>query len=422
MDRTISFVDESSLKPIKSKAELLEIMKQCEQEKELFLSNLDLSEMDDCSCINFDRYQLDNIVFSKFRPDNPQKRHLFNLSFVGAQLSRVCFAQANLQQCNFDTMDLRAYEFFYKKIYGKDMPEDKKDKRIAKLNSVDFFFCNLSYCRFRGNQACQVDFRYSHVCDCTMSEFDLTYGDFYFCYFKGSTNFIDSRFTYCSFTCSSFENDCIRMNNIIAGIAQENSQIYHDELIRNAQWLKYNPCHSFSSMNHESHNDEEQDKSNAKIAGEAMHVYKQLSGLYAGKGLNRDSNRAYRMSKLCEIKYCKLRIMLAWKEGKIKTLFAYQWGFIKAWMTRLMGFGYQWKATVTWFVLIVIGYGLFGMFRKGTNNDYNIIFHSLYNSMGPHDRFTDMVPLPWASFESISGILLIGFLGFIIANNIRNDS
>jgi hypothetical protein len=33
-----------------------------------------------------------------------------------------------------------------------------------------------------------------------------------------------------------------------------------------------------------------------------------------------------------------------------------------------------------------------------------------------------MVPLPWASFESMLGILLIGFLGFIIANNIRNDS
>lgn len=422
MARTISFVDESKLKLIKNKADLLRIMRRCELKNKLFLSNLDLSEMHDCSCINFDGYRLDNIVFSKFRPDNPQKRHLFNLSFVGAQLSRVSFAQACLQQCNFDTMDLKAYKLHYQKMYGQDMPEDKKDERIAKLNSVDFFFSNLCYCRFRGNQASLVDFRYSHVCDCTMSEFDLTYGDFYFCNFKGSTNFIDSRFTHCSFTCSSFENDCIRMNNIIKGIAQENSQIYHEKLIRNTQWLKYNPCHSFSSMNHESNIDEEKDESNAKIAGEAMHVYKQLSGLYAGKGLNRDSNRAYRMSKLCEIKYCKLKMMLAWKKGEIKNLFAYLWSFIKTGMTRLMGFGYQWKATVTWFVLIVIGYGLFGMFRKGTNNDYNIIFHSLYNSMGPHDCFTDMVPLPWASFESILGILLIGFLGFIIANNIRNDS
>jgi hypothetical protein len=63
-----------------------------------------------------------------------------------------------------------------------------------------------------------------------------------------------------------------------------------------------------------------------------------------------------------------------------------------------------------------------GRLRKGTDDDYNIIFHSLYNSMGPHDCFTEMVPLPWASFESMLGILLIGFLGFIIANNIRNDS
>ena len=220
---------------------------------------------------------------------------------------------------------------------------------------------------------------------------------------------------------SQCEKDCILMNNIIGRIAQEKSQVYHDELIHNPIWLRYNPCHSFSSMNHKA-NEGRNDDSDAKIAGEAMHVYKQLSGIYAGKGLNRDSNRAYRKSKLCEIGYCKLQMKIAWKKRIFKDFFAYQWSFIKAWWTRLLGFGYQWKATVIWFIIIVLGYGLYGMLRKGTNDDYNIIFHSLYNSMGPHDCFTDMVPLPWASFESILGILLIGFLGFIIANNIRNDS
>lgn len=420
MERTISFVDESALKPIKSKAELLDMMSQCEQKKELVLSDLDLSEMDDCSCINFDRYRLDNIVFSRFRPENPQKRHLFNLSFVSAELSRVSFAQAYLQQCNFDTMDVKAYALHYKKMYGKDMPKEKTDERIAKLNGVDFFFSDLEFCRFRGTQARHADFRYCHVCDCTMSNFDVTFGDFYFCGFRGCTNFIDSRFTYCSFTCSSFEYDCIRMNNIIGGIAQENSQIYHDQLIRNAEWIKYNPCHSFSSMNHEGNNDEEIDESNAKIAGEAMHVYKQLSGLYAGKGLNHDSNRAYRMSKLCEIEYCKQRIKLAKRDGKTKDVKAYMLSLYKARGTKLLGFGYQWKATVAWFIIIVVVFGLIGFIRKG--NDYNILFHSLYNSMGPHDDFAKIVSLPWASFESIFGILLIGFLGFIIANNIRNAS
>lgn len=421
MERKISFINENALISIRDKAELLDMMSQCEKDKKLYLSNLDLSEMDDCCSICFDGYKLENIVFSKFSPGIPDKRHLFNLSFVGAELNKVSFAQAFLQQCNFDTMDVKAHNLHYKKMHGEDLPEAKEKEKRSILNEVDFFFSDLEYCRFRGTKAEHIDFRYSHVCDCTMSEFDATYGDFYFCYFEGCTNFINSRFVYCSFTCSSFENDCIRMNNIVGGIAQENSQVYHDELIHNPVWLKYNPCHSFSSMNHEA-NEGRNDKSDAGIAGEAMHVYKQLSGLYAGKGLNRDSNRAYRKSKLCEIDYCKLQMKIAWKKREFKDFFAYQWSFIKAWGTRLLGFGYQWKATVVWFVIIVLGYGLYGMFRKGTNDDYNIIFHSLYNSMGPHDCFTDIVPLPWASFESILGILLIGFLGFIIANNIRNDS
>ena len=419
MERTLSFVDEKALTPIKSKAVLLGMMSQCRKNKKLHLSNLDLSEMDDCCSICFDGYELDNIVFSKFCPENPQKRHLFNLSFVGAELNRVSFAQAYLQQCNFDTMDVDAHKLHYQKMHGEDMPEEKEAKKISTLNQVDFFFSKLEFCRFRKTMAKYVDFRYSHVCDCTMSEFDVTYGDFYFCYFKGCTNFIDSRFTDCSLTCASFENDCIRMNNIIGGIAQENSQVYHQELIHNPIWLRYNPCNSFSSMNHKG-NKGKDDESDANIAGEAMHVYKQLSGLYSGKGLNRDSNRAYRKSKLCEIDYCKLKMKLSKKNGKIKDLYAYRWSFIKAWVTKLFGFGYQWKATVAWFIVIVLFYGLIGIIRKGS--DYNILFHSLYNSMGPHDCFTETVPLPWASFESIFGILLIGFLGFIIANNIRNDS
>jgi uncharacterized protein YjbI with pentapeptide repeats len=421
MERTISFVDENALLPIREKVVLFNMMSQCEKDEELYLSNLDLSEMDDCCSICFDGYKLENIVFSKFSPENPRKRHLFNLSFVGAELNKVSFVQAHLQQCNFDTMDVEAHELHYKKMHGEDMPEDMIERKVSILNEVDFFFSELDYCRFRRANAKFIDFRYSHVRDCTMSEFDVTYGDFYFCNFEGCTNFIDSRFTDCSLTCASFENDCLRMNNIIDGIAQEKSQIYHDGLIRNPQWMKYNPCNSFSSMNHKA-NEGRNAESDAKIAGEAMYVYKQLSGLYAGKGLNRDSNRAYRKSKLCEIEYCKLQMKIAWGKSDFKDFFAYLWSFIKAWGTKLLGFGYQWKATVIWFIIIVLGYGIYGMFRKGTDDDYNIIFHSLYNSMGPHDCFTEMVPLPWASFESMLGILLIGFLGFIIANNIRNDS
>lgn len=432
MERTISFVDESALKPIKSKAELLDMMSQCEQKKELVLSNLDLSEMDDCSCINFDRYRLDNIVFSRFRPEDPQKRHLFNLSFVSAELSRVSFAQAYLQQCNFDTMDVKAYALHYKKMYGQDMPEEKKDERIAKLNGVDFFFSDLVFCRFRNTVANTVDFRYAYVCDCTMSEFHVTLGDFYFCNFKGATNFIDSKFCKCSFTCATFENSCIRMVNIKDGIVQEDSKAYHEELINGRNWLRYNPCFSFSSMNKEA-NRGKNDISDLMIAGEAMNVYRQLSGMYAGKGLNRDSNEAYRMAKLKERDYYKLRIK-AIKTGEIKmdkekdhSLIYLRWIVAKTYITQMMGYGYKWTVPVVWFIILVILYALIYFFtnRYGGNNlpDWmEYIAYSMNNALSPFNEFYAVVNVLLSSIQSTIGILLVGFLGFVIANKIRNDS
>lgn len=42
------------------------------------------------------------------------------------------------------------------------------------------------------------------------------------------------------------------MNNIPKGVIQENNVLYHYAFIHVANWMKYNPCASFSSMNHES--------------------------------------------------------------------------------------------------------------------------------------------------------------------------
>jgi len=58
-------------------------------------------------------------------------------------------------------------------------------------------------------------------------------------------------------------------------------------------WKRMTPCGVHSSL-------DDQDNSvitEEFIAKEAMQLYTNLSGLYSGKGLFRDSNRAYRMSK-----------------------------------------------------------------------------------------------------------------------------
>jgi hypothetical protein len=105
-------------------------------------------------------------------------------------------------------------------------------------------------------------------------------------------------------------------------------------------------------------------------------------------------------------------------------------------LTQAFGYGYKWQAPTLWFIGIVATYGLIGILHeylsnhvfvseqpvtKMSNNIYTLCY-SLYNSMAPSEKFIEIISLPWATFESVFGVLLIGFLGFIIANNIRNDS
>lgn len=151
-----------------------------------------------------------------------------------------------------------------------------------------------------------------------------------------------------------------------------------------------------------------------------------MSGIFAGKGLNRDSNEAYRKSKICELHYLKKLRKLPRNERVITngTIFR---KILKVRLTQVFGYGYKWEAPTLWFIGMVSLYGLIGLFHNNVGkipfiDSVKTFCYSLYNSMSPYEKFLDKVNLPWASFESVAGILLIGFLGFIIANNIRNDS
>lgn len=337
-------------------------------------------------------------MFSRFNPECDKKRHLFNLSFKGATLDGVAFSQTRLQQCDFDD---------------------------TTLQSVDFFYSELDYCRFRKTEAHRVDFRYSHVDDCTMGKFKVELGDFYCCNFRGCTNFIDSCFKNCSFTCATFENACIRMSNIPEGIVQLHPTVYTEEIILSKDWFKYNPCATFSQMN-EYAPEGNTLQSRIDLAKEAMDFYKQMSGTFAGKGLNRDSNEAYRQTKLCELDYYKEMKHLP-KEDRKVSKFSLRWQIFCIRLIQAFGFGYKWLPPTLWFIGMTLFYAIIAAIMRNNSEHpvINFIAHwcrSLYNSMSPDKDFIDVINLPWASFESVFGVLIIGFLGFIIANNIRNDS
>lgn len=87
-----SFIPQGTkLKKILSRSQLDALMRECEKEVIPTLRNLDLSDLDNCDNLNFDGYHLQNIVFSRFRPDKNEKKLLYGLSFLGADLAGVVF-------------------------------------------------------------------------------------------------------------------------------------------------------------------------------------------------------------------------------------------------------------------------------------------------------------------------------------------
>lgn len=421
-----SFIDEDRVTTITSEEQFLEIINRAEEAgspEYHRLTNLDLSGIDAASQrSNFDGWHIENVIFSRFEPHRKERKEIFGLSFMGATLKGVCFAQAHLYRCNFDTMDKEAY-----KVYLEQLPESKRNtekghsEAQTSLSEVTFFLSDLELCRFRNTKIHAADFRYSHVRDCTIREAMVTYGDFYFCSFKGCTTFDKSKFFECSFTNCLFENNAIRISNIPNGIIQEHYKEYCHMVLHYPSWYHYNPSASFSSINHEA-NRNNVPASRMSNKQEAASFYKNMSGIYAGKGLNRDSNRAYKMAKINEIKYLHLAIPSLWKKGEYSSSLRYVSRLLLDYTTVAMGFGYMWWVVVFWFIILIMIYGLYYYFHSVDEIDVAISY-SFNNSLGPNSsEITKIVNSFLASCQSAFGMLLIGFLGFIMANNLRNDS
>ena len=254
-------------------------------------------------------------------------------------------------------------------------------------------------------------------------------GDFYFCNFLGSTSFVDSKFVLCSFTFATFENACIRVDNI-KGIIQEKSDLFHDVFLHNEDlhWNRYNPCASFSTMNHFTVKKEERILSDVFIAAESMNFYRQMSGIYAGKGLNRDSNVAYKKKVLEERKYCRLKLKaMAQRQIPSDSKLHYRFKYYKSYLTQAAGYGYKWWTPCLWFMaLVLISWVIYqfvaNMFCLHSPEWLKNLAYSFNNSLSPFEDYYRVVNIFVASLQSACGILLIGFLGFVVANKIRNDS
>jgi len=392
------------------------------------LCNYDFSQVDftEVKKRDFTGWIIKNVIFSKPSIDKESKKLINGFSFVGAKLERVVFAHAQLVRCNFDSPDLDAINKYLiranseknielKKYYDDCMtvPENERKAFIqTAMNEVDFFFADLKLCRFRSAIITAADFRYSTIKDCTMRESVTTYGDFYSCTFKGTTTFQKSIFNYCSITNAIFEQQCLRMNNIRNGILQSDVNEYNKMVMEYPRWYRYNPCMNFSAMLHE--------HSAYKIYSEAQEVYRQLSGIYAGKGLNRDSNRAYKEYIDYDLKQNWYGIGANWKEKNYKECCNNISNLVGDILTIVCGYGYMGWVVVIWFGILVSSFALLCYAKK--HEAVDSLSYSLSNSLGPFEEYYNTVQGVLPSIESVIGVLLVGFLGFIIANKIRNNS
>ena len=245
-----------------------------------------------------------------------------------------------------------------------------------------------------------------------MRECVTTYGDFYSCTFKGTTTFQKSIFNYCSITNAIFEQQCLRMNNIRNGILQSDVNEYNKMVMEYPRWYRYNPCMNFSAMLHE--------HSAYKIYSEAQEVYRQLSGIYAGKGLNRDSNRAYKEYIDYDLKQNWYGIGANWEEKDYKKCCNNISNLLGDILTIICGYGYMGWVVVLWFGILVSSFAFLCYAKK--HEAVNSLSYSLSNSLGPFEEYYNTVQGVLPSIESVIGVLLVGFLGFIIANKIRNNS
>lgn len=436
-DRKISFVETSNLKVLrcrlKLKALLLLHKLLHKPLKDYDLSRINLKNLD------FSDLKLENVVFNYFDVEKKKRKEIFNVNFKGCTMNRVSFAHCSFCRCNFDS---------YSKKLNHENEEITVVKHTTTMNECDFFFCEFEKCRFINTKMEWVDFRYSSFTDCSMRCAKVTYGDFYMTAFHGTTNFPHSVFSLCSLTNATFDNHCLLMENIDR-LIQEDYELY-SIFIRKKNWSKHNPCADFSELDKAEEDlcklEEKILEEKIYLSQEAKFIYTTLSGLYSGKGLFRDSNKAYSKAKKCEAQYYKLLQKKAWqrkecwsllKNGKcwvcpvIVMLLGYGyacWSWLKnviRWVftviVMLIGYGYKPLPVMAWFAVLIVVFWMILWFTKDLPWNESLAA-SICNSIGPYSKMIENLGPVLASFETLAGVFLIGFFGFVIANKIRNNS
>jgi len=347
--------------------------------KEKSIKDLDLTQFD---------FKQDNIDFSG--------KLLEGVDFSDNQtLKDISFHKATLIDCKFERASLDSCDFALAEIKGTGDAKyaSFKDSKIYKT-------------KFRNARIETCDFRYADVIDSTLQGAYFKYTDFYRTAFKGITVFQDAKIESSSLNYVSFETFCLTRDNLLvnkagAALVQENEAVYKDFL---GKWIRKDIIKNEMSII---------DDGLAFKFQEAERIYRQLSALWEEKGHNRDAEWAYVQAKRMERN--RLWSESTYNKFSNKLKAAFNW-FSDA----VLGYGVSLsKIFISYFILIVGFTVVYGCLLD--ENIADCIKMSLkYTIGGDIEPATPLVET-LAILQTGLGMLLTGFLGFVVANKVRKS-
>jgi len=346
--------------------------------KDLDLSNFDFFQ----NQISFAGKQLESVIFS----DN---KTLKDVSFNKAVLIDCVFERSALDSCDFTSAEIKGT--------GAAKYASFKDAKIYKT-------------KFRNAVIDVCDFRYADIIDCTLQGALIKYTDFYRTAFKGITVFQDAKIESSSLNYISFETFCITCDNLQkneagASLVQENEAVYRDFL---GKWIRKDNVKNEMSIIADGL---------ASKYREAERIYRQLSALWEDKGHNKDAEWAYIQGKRMERK----RMLYESKTNKISNKIKAFFSFL---MDLISGYGVSLSRVFISYMVLVALFGLIYNILTGINFGSSLVL-SVAFTFGAMDASPYSAAAP--IIEAISvlqtgiGMLLTGFMGFIVANKVRKS-
>jgi len=346
--------------------------------REKTIKDLDLTKFD---------FKRDNIDFSGKTlegVDFSDNQTLKDISFLKATLIDCKFERAALDSCDFSMADIKGT--------GAAKYASFKNTKIYKT-------------KFRNARIETCDFRYADVIDSTLQGAYFKYTDFYRTAFKGITVFQDAKIESSSLNYVSFETFCITRSNLLvnkagAALVQENEAVYKDFL---AKWIRLDIIKNEMSII---------DDGLASKFREAERIYRQLSALWESKGHNRDAEWAYVHAKRME----RSRLWFESADNKFTNRLK---AIVNLLTDVLLGYGVSFsKIFISYFVLIA----LFGLiYRIMLAEDIaTCIKMSVSFTIGAASASSPSIE-PLSMLQTGLGMLLTGFMGFVVANKVRKS-